>query len=286
MADRHTSQPSPPAPEARRRAAQLREAAAPLARRSPSRAAPRRSTTSPAAPGSAGDAVPPLPDPPGPARGRLRRGGRGDGALGRRPRRPAAVGRARAAGCTGSSATPRRSARSPQEMLELRRPRRRRLPACRGAVTTAGDALLERAQDAGAARPDASFNDVGRLLGGIADIHGAEPSEIERLLDIVARRPALPARRRQWPGSQVVVRVIGAARSARDVRELRRGALEQLDIDQPACRTGGVMFLRARRDDDDRVHLGAQRDRVAGLRRGRLDADVAVRRGSGSPRRC
>jgi AcrR family transcriptional regulator len=57
--------------------------------------------------------------------------------------------------------------------------------ASRAAIMGAGDALLKRAQDAGLARPDAGFTDVARLLGGIAGIPGAEPAEVERLLDIV-----------------------------------------------------------------------------------------------------
>jgi AcrR family transcriptional regulator len=56
--------------------------------------------------------------------------------------------------------------------------------ACRGALMTSGDALLSRAQEAGAARPDASFGDIARLLGSIAGING-EPEEIQRLFDIV-----------------------------------------------------------------------------------------------------
>jgi AcrR family transcriptional regulator len=55
---------------------------------------------------------------------------------------------------------------------------------CRGAIATAGDALLGRAQAAGAARADANFTDIGRLLGGIASIQ-SDPEQIERILDIV-----------------------------------------------------------------------------------------------------
>ena len=46
---------------------------------------------------------------------------------------------------------------------------------CRGAIATAGDSLLGRAQAAGAARADANFTDIGRLLGGISSIQ-ADPS--------------------------------------------------------------------------------------------------------------
>jgi AcrR family transcriptional regulator len=55
---------------------------------------------------------------------------------------------------------------------------------CRGAIATAGDSLLGRAQAAGAARADANFTDIGRLLGGISSIQ-ADPEQIERILDIV-----------------------------------------------------------------------------------------------------
>ena len=55
---------------------------------------------------------------------------------------------------------------------------------CRGAIATAGDALLGRAQAAGAARADANFTDIGRLLGGISSIQ-ADPEQIERILGIV-----------------------------------------------------------------------------------------------------
>jgi AcrR family transcriptional regulator len=55
---------------------------------------------------------------------------------------------------------------------------------CRDAIATAGDTLLGRAQATGAARADASFTDIGRLLGGIASIQ-SDPEQIQRILDIV-----------------------------------------------------------------------------------------------------
>jgi hypothetical protein len=55
---------------------------------------------------------------------------------------------------------------------------------CRGAISDAGDELLGRAQAAGDARRDATFIDIGRLLGGISSIQ-ADPDQIERILDIV-----------------------------------------------------------------------------------------------------
>jgi hypothetical protein len=56
--------------------------------------------------------------------------------------------------------------------------------ACRTALTTAGDKLLSRAQEAGVVRPDTSFADVGRMVGGIAGIQTADREQIERILDV------------------------------------------------------------------------------------------------------
>jgi AcrR family transcriptional regulator len=56
--------------------------------------------------------------------------------------------------------------------------------SCRTAVTDAGERLLRRAQDAGVARPDTNFSDVGRMISGIAAIRNAEPDEIERILEL------------------------------------------------------------------------------------------------------
>ena len=56
--------------------------------------------------------------------------------------------------------------------------------SCRTAVTDAGELLLRRAQDAGVARKDTSFMDVGRMISGIAAIRNAEPDEIERILEL------------------------------------------------------------------------------------------------------
>ena len=47
--------------------------------------------------------------------------------------------------------------------------------SCRAAFYAAGEPLLERAQAAGAARADANFIDIARLLGGIASIQ-SDPS--------------------------------------------------------------------------------------------------------------
>jgi AcrR family transcriptional regulator len=56
--------------------------------------------------------------------------------------------------------------------------------ACRTALTGAGDRLLSRAQEAGVARPDTDFADVGRMVGGIAGIQTADREQIERILDV------------------------------------------------------------------------------------------------------
>jgi AcrR family transcriptional regulator len=58
------------------------------------------------------------------------------------------------------------------------------LGACRTAIRGAGDHLLERAQQAGVVRPDIAFLDIGRMVGGIAVIPGADPEQIERILDV------------------------------------------------------------------------------------------------------
>jgi AcrR family transcriptional regulator len=55
---------------------------------------------------------------------------------------------------------------------------------CRTAITAAGDMLLQRAQDAGVARKDTNFTDVGRMVAGIASIRTADPGQIDRILDM------------------------------------------------------------------------------------------------------
>lgn len=54
----------------------------------------------------------------------------------------------------------------------------------REAITAAGEPLLERAQRAGVARPDVSFGDVTRMIGGIAAIRASDPEQIERILGL------------------------------------------------------------------------------------------------------
>jgi AcrR family transcriptional regulator len=56
--------------------------------------------------------------------------------------------------------------------------------SCRTAITEAGDMLLQRAQEAGEARKDTNFTDVGRMVAGIASIRTADPGQIDRILDV------------------------------------------------------------------------------------------------------
>jgi AcrR family transcriptional regulator len=58
------------------------------------------------------------------------------------------------------------------------------LGACRVAISGAGNKLIERAQHAGAVRPDTDFADVGRMVAGIAMVPTADPEQKERLLDL------------------------------------------------------------------------------------------------------
>lgn len=56
--------------------------------------------------------------------------------------------------------------------------------SCRAMMYEAGEPLLERAQAAGAVRPDVALSEVIQMVGGIAKIQGAEPAQIEHILDI------------------------------------------------------------------------------------------------------
>jgi AcrR family transcriptional regulator len=56
--------------------------------------------------------------------------------------------------------------------------------SCKTAIRGTGDALLHRAQEAGAVRRDVTFMDVARMVGGIATIRMAEQDEIERILEV------------------------------------------------------------------------------------------------------
>lgn len=54
---------------------------------------------------------------------------------------------------------------------------------CREELRAAGEPLLQRAQAAGEARPDASFADVSRLVGAIA-VTPTDPEQVQRMLDL------------------------------------------------------------------------------------------------------
>jgi len=58
------------------------------------------------------------------------------------------------------------------------------LLVCRTAITGAGTALVERAQQAGVIRADTNFMDVGRMVAGIAMVPTADPEQQERLLEL------------------------------------------------------------------------------------------------------
>ncbi|MEY2441249.1 MAG: hypothetical protein QOJ46_675 [bacterium] len=55
---------------------------------------------------------------------------------------------------------------------------------CRTEIRAAGTPLLAAAQRAGAARSDADFMDVLRMVGGIATIPNAEPGQVDRILAV------------------------------------------------------------------------------------------------------
>jgi AcrR family transcriptional regulator len=58
------------------------------------------------------------------------------------------------------------------------------LLACRTALLTAGNELIERAQAAGVVRPDTTFADVGRLISGIAVVPTVDDEQRERLIEL------------------------------------------------------------------------------------------------------
>jgi AcrR family transcriptional regulator len=56
--------------------------------------------------------------------------------------------------------------------------------SCRRTIYAAGEPLLKRAQDGGAARPDVGFDDLMRLISGITMIQFVEPGQLERVLGV------------------------------------------------------------------------------------------------------
>jgi AcrR family transcriptional regulator len=55
---------------------------------------------------------------------------------------------------------------------------------CKSVIFATGEPLLKRAQEAGVVRSDTEFIDVVRMIFGIAAIPGADPDQIERILDV------------------------------------------------------------------------------------------------------
>src|SRR3954468_9830714 len=53
---------------------------------------------------------------------------------------------------------------------------------CGGALWTAGEPLLQRAQAAGEVRSDVDISDVTKMISGIAGLRRTEPEQIERLV--------------------------------------------------------------------------------------------------------
>ncbi len=56
--------------------------------------------------------------------------------------------------------------------------------SCRAMMYEAGGPLLERAQAAGAVRPDTDLSEIIQMVGGIAKIQGTDAAQIEHILDI------------------------------------------------------------------------------------------------------
>jgi AcrR family transcriptional regulator len=55
---------------------------------------------------------------------------------------------------------------------------------CRSSLYAAGEPLLERAQEAGAVRPDVEFSDVMHMVMGIGKIPTSDPGQVEHILRI------------------------------------------------------------------------------------------------------
>ena len=58
------------------------------------------------------------------------------------------------------------------------------LGSCRTAILSAGTGLLDRAQRAGAVRPDADVVDVVRLVGGISLVPATDAEQKQRMLEL------------------------------------------------------------------------------------------------------
>ncbi|MFE9689970.1 TetR/AcrR family transcriptional regulator [Micromonospora sp. NPDC005806] len=68
--------------------------------------------------------------------------------------------------------------------------------SCRTEIYAAGEPLLRRAQEAGVARPDASFDDVVRLISGVTAYQFPEPAQRDRVLAIALDGLRFPAAHR------------------------------------------------------------------------------------------
>jgi AcrR family transcriptional regulator len=55
---------------------------------------------------------------------------------------------------------------------------------CRASLFAAGDPLLQRAQEAGVVRPDATFAEVMQMVMGLAKIPTSDPAQLEHILRI------------------------------------------------------------------------------------------------------
>jgi len=56
--------------------------------------------------------------------------------------------------------------------------------SCRRELFAAGEPLLARAQQAGVVRPDTDLRQIIQMVGGIAKIQGAEPGQIDHILEM------------------------------------------------------------------------------------------------------
>ena len=59
------------------------------------------------------------------------------------------------------------------------------LLSCRTAFVNAATPLVERAQQAGAVRPDTDFSDIIRMVGSVSVVPTTDPEQKERMLQIV-----------------------------------------------------------------------------------------------------
>jgi AcrR family transcriptional regulator len=69
--------------------------------------------------------------------------------------------------------------------------------SCRAALFTAGEPLLERAQQARVVRPDTDLSEVIQMVGAVAKIPATPPGQVEHILDI-----ALDGLRYWTPGEE------------------------------------------------------------------------------------